>query len=78
MRDYKAFVKYSKAGPRYTSYPTAVEFNANFKYEEYIEILKKQDRSLSLYFHLPFVGVPVIFVVAMLFIQPKKRVKKGI
>ena len=48
MRDYKAFVKYSKAGPRYTSYPTAVEFNANFKYEEYIEILKKQDRSLSL------------------------------
>ncbi|EAL6676884.1 oxygen-independent coproporphyrinogen III oxidase, partial [Campylobacter jejuni] len=54
MRDYKAFVKYSKAGPRYTSYPTAVEFNANFKYEEYIEILKKQDRSLSLYFHLPF------------------------
>lgn len=27
MRDYKAFVKYSKAGPRYTSYPTAVEFN---------------------------------------------------
>ncbi|EHO4019651.1 oxygen-independent coproporphyrinogen III oxidase [Campylobacter jejuni] len=54
MRDYKAFVKYSKAGPRYTSYPTAVEFNTNFKYEEYIEILKKQDRSLSLYFHLPF------------------------
>ncbi|EIC2946290.1 coproporphyrinogen III oxidase, partial [Campylobacter jejuni] len=48
MRDYKAFVKYSKAGPRYTSYPTAVEFNTNFKYEEYIEILKKQDRSLSL------------------------------
>lgn len=78
MRDYKAFVKYSKAGPRYTSYPTAVEFNTNFKYEEYIEILKKQNRSLSLYFHLPFAGVLVIFVVAMLFIQPKKRVKKGI
>ncbi|HEB9285857.1 TPA: oxygen-independent coproporphyrinogen III oxidase [Campylobacter coli] len=54
MRDYKAFVKYSKAGPRYTSYPTAVEFNTNFKYEEYIEILKKQNKALSLYFHLPF------------------------
>ncbi|MBZ7936356.1 oxygen-independent coproporphyrinogen III oxidase [Campylobacter sp. B0100352/1] len=54
MRNYKAFVKYSKAGPRYTSYPTAVEFNTDFKYEEYLEILKQQDRSLSLYFHLPF------------------------
>ncbi|EGC9982208.1 oxygen-independent coproporphyrinogen III oxidase [Campylobacter coli] len=54
MRDYKAFVKYSKAGPRYTSYPTAVEFNTNFKYEEYVEILKKQNKALSLYFHLPF------------------------
>ncbi|TEY03557.1 oxygen-independent coproporphyrinogen III oxidase [Campylobacter sp. US33a] len=54
MRDYKAFVKYSKAGPRYTSYPTAVEFNKDFKYEEYVEILKKQNKALSLYFHLPF------------------------
>ncbi|AXP08508.1 oxygen-independent coproporphyrinogen III oxidase [Campylobacter hepaticus] len=54
MRDYRAFVKYSKIGPRYTSYPTAVEFNTNFKYEEYIEILKNQKRDLSLYFHLPF------------------------
>ncbi|TKX33379.1 oxygen-independent coproporphyrinogen III oxidase [Campylobacter taeniopygiae] len=54
MRNYKAFIKYSKAGPRYTSYPTAVEFNTDFKYEEYLEILKQQNRSLSLYFHLPF------------------------
>ncbi|MBZ7930308.1 oxygen-independent coproporphyrinogen III oxidase [Campylobacter sp. RM9929] len=54
MRNYKAFVKYSKAGPRYTSYPTAVEFNTDFKYTEYLEILKQQNRSLSLYFHLPF------------------------
>ncbi|MBZ7950298.1 oxygen-independent coproporphyrinogen III oxidase [Campylobacter sp. LH-2024] len=54
MRNYKAFVKYSKAGPRYTSYPTAVEFNTDFKYIEYLEILKQQNRSLSLYFHLPF------------------------
>lgn len=54
MKDYKAFVKYSKAGPRYTSYPTAVEFSSKFKYEEYIQILKEQTRELSLYFHLPF------------------------
>ncbi|MCV3377661.1 oxygen-independent coproporphyrinogen III oxidase [Campylobacter sp. IFREMER_LSEM_CL2194] len=54
MRDYKNFVKYSKAGPRYTSYPTAVEFNTHFKYEDYIKILKQQTAQLSLYFHLPF------------------------
>lgn len=78
MRDYKAFVKYSKAGPRYTSYPTAVEFNANFKYEEYIEILKSKIDLYRFIFIYHFVGVLVIFVVAMLFIQPKKRVKKGI
>lgn len=54
MRDYKAFTKYSKAGPRYTSYPTAVEFGTNFKYEEYIRFLKEQKQDISLYFHLPF------------------------
>ncbi|MBT0759118.1 oxygen-independent coproporphyrinogen III oxidase [Campylobacter lari] len=54
MKDYKSFVKYSKAGPRYTSYPTAVEFNTQFKYEDYIQILKDQKAQLSLYFHLPF------------------------
>lgn len=54
MRDYKAFVKFSKAGPRYTSYPTAVEFSSNFTYEQYTQILKEQNRDLSLYFHLPF------------------------
>lgn len=78
MRDYKAFVKYSKAGPRYTSYPTAIEFNANFKYEEYIEILKSKIDLYRFIFIYHFVGVPVIFVVAMLFILQKKRVKKGI
>lgn len=54
MRDYKAFVKFSKAGPRYTSYPTAVEFSKDFTYEQYTQILKAQNRPLSLYFHLPF------------------------
>ena len=54
MRDYKAFVKFSKAGPRYTSYPTAVEFSTNFTYEQYTSILREQTRDLSLYFHLPF------------------------
>jgi len=54
--DFEKFSKYSKPGPRYTSYPTAPEFNENFNEEAYINELKNQDknRPLSLYFHLPF------------------------
>ena len=54
--DFNKFSKYSKPGPRYTSYPTAPEFNDSFNEEAYINELKNQDktRPLSLYFHLPF------------------------
>jgi len=52
--DFNQFVKYSKAGPRYTSYPTALEFNDKFTYESYINFLKNSTESLSLYVHLPF------------------------
>lgn len=54
--DFDAYAKYSKPGPRYTSYPTALEFSENFSYDAYINELKNQDpkRPLSLYFHLPF------------------------
>jgi len=52
--DFNAFVKYSKAGPRYTSYPTALEFSDSFKYESYINYLKNSTEQLSLYVHLPF------------------------
>jgi len=56
MLDFEKFVKYSKPGPRYTSYPTALEFSDAYKYEDYIKKLEDQDpsRPLSLYFHLPF------------------------
>ena len=56
MLDFEKFVKYSRPGPRYTSYPTAVEFSEDFPYERYIEKLESQESSkpLSLYFHLPF------------------------
>ncbi len=56
MLDFEKFTKYSKPGPRYTSYPTALEFNASFSYDAYINKLKNQDssRPISLYFHLPF------------------------
>ena len=56
MIDFAKFVKYSKPGPRYTSYPTAPEFSESFTKEDLIEYFKNQDdsRNLSLYFHLPF------------------------
>ena len=54
--DFKKFLKYSKPGPRYTSYPTALEFSEAYAYDAYIKKLESQDsaRPLSLYFHLPF------------------------
>ncbi|WP_033916174.1 oxygen-independent coproporphyrinogen III oxidase [Campylobacter sputorum] len=56
MIDFDAYAKYSKPGPRYTSYPTALEFSENFSYDEYIKELSNQDSKtpLSLYFHMPF------------------------
>ena len=56
MLDFAKYIKYSKPGPRYTSYPTALEFKDTFSYDAYIAKLEAQDasRPLSLYFHLPF------------------------
>ncbi|MBI1937899.1 MAG: oxygen-independent coproporphyrinogen III oxidase [Ignavibacteriales bacterium] len=51
--------KYDKPGPRYTSYPTAPQFNESFTSEKYLdEIIRTNNETappdLSLYFHLPF------------------------
>ncbi len=52
--DFEKFSKYSKAGPRYTSYPTALEFSDAFEYGEYIQYLENSTEQISLYVHLPF------------------------
>jgi len=49
--------RYDKSGPRYTSYPTAVQFTENYTTDDYrrhAEISNKSGKELSLYFHLPF------------------------
>lgn len=49
--------RYDKAGPRYTSYPTAVEFDGRFgaeHYREQVALSNQRGGPLSLYFHLPF------------------------
>ena len=48
--------KYSISGPRYTSYPTALQFDESFSSADMITTLEKSDISkpLSLYLHIPF------------------------
>ena len=51
--------RYDVAGPRYTSYPTAVQFHEGFdsvRYQRHIEISNNEliPAPLSLYLHLPF------------------------
>lgn len=47
--------KYNYSGPRYTSYPTALEFDESFQYPALIKATKTYpERPLSLYIHIPF------------------------
>ena len=50
--------RYDRPGPRYTSYPTAIEFHEGFTPQRYLEKLdeaaRAPDSPLSLYVHLPF------------------------
>jgi oxygen-independent coproporphyrinogen-3 oxidase len=51
--------RYDKAGPRYTSYPTANLFKETFTSEDYRAAADRSNKEtnpkpLSLYFHIPF------------------------
>jgi oxygen-independent coproporphyrinogen-3 oxidase len=49
--------KYDVAGPRYTSYPTALRFQDGYtgaRYSEFLRTRTQPDSPLSLYVHLPF------------------------
>jgi oxygen-independent coproporphyrinogen-3 oxidase len=55
--DHALLVKYSKPGPRYTSYPPAPHFAEDFGIGQWRqEIIESQDasRPISLYVHIPF------------------------
>ncbi len=57
--DLELIRRYDKSGPRYTSYPTAVQFHDGFGEAEYRELARQSNAlmpkpPLSLYFHLPF------------------------
>ena len=47
--------KYNYSGPRYTSYPTALEFSESFGYPDFLAAAAQYpERPLSLYVHIPF------------------------
>ncbi|RMH14712.1 MAG: oxygen-independent coproporphyrinogen III oxidase [Gammaproteobacteria bacterium] len=50
--------RYDISGPRYTSYPTAVQFTESFTADDYRRIAQDSsadpEKPLSLYFHIPF------------------------
>lgn len=51
--------RYDRQGPRYTSYPTAVQFVESFGIPQYLDHARRTNESqnpapLSLYFHIPF------------------------
>ncbi|WP_419835667.1 oxygen-independent coproporphyrinogen III oxidase [Endozoicomonas atrinae] len=49
--------RYNHSGPRYTSYPTAVQFDSSFdiqKYHQNAQSSASSIKPLSLYFHIPF------------------------
>jgi oxygen-independent coproporphyrinogen-3 oxidase len=73
--------RYDKAGPRYTSYPTANLFNDKFLTEDYVAAAQRSNREnepkpLSLYFHIPFCDT-VCFYCACNKIVTKRRDRAG-
>ncbi len=47
--------KYNVSGPRYTSYPTALEFNQDYDESAFLRASQRYpERPLSLYIHIPF------------------------
>ncbi len=55
--DLELIQRYDLSGPRYTSYPTAVQFHNHFSEQAYLQAIADSNQSgrpLSLYFHLPF------------------------
>lgn len=70
--------RYDRPGPRYTSYPTALEFNDSITVDDYLERLAEADAlgdaPLSLYMHLPFCDERCLFCGCHVIISPHKHV----
>lgn len=68
--------KFDTPGPRYTSYPTAPEWNSDFSQTDYIEklhLLGESEKSLSVYIHIPFCEQLCYFCACNMMIRPKEN-----
>lgn len=69
--------RYDSPGPRYTSYPTAVEFHEGINAETYEERLavagRLEQEPLSVYVHLPFCEHRCLFCGCHVIISPDKE-----
>lgn len=72
--------RYDRPGPRYTSYPTAVEFTGDFDERAYRERLQAAATAsaepLSLYVHLPFCEARCTYCGCMTIITQKRDVAR--
>jgi len=73
--DVELITRYDQAGPRYTSYPTAVQFTDSFSVGDYQQSAANSTTpALSLYFHIPFCDT-ICFYCACNKIATKDRTK---
>lgn len=65
--------RYDRPGPRYTSYPTAIEFGEDFTqvdYQQRLEAVAQGDDDLSVYIHLPFCRQRCLYCACNVVISP--------
>ena len=68
--------RYDKAGPRYTSYPTAVQFHTGYTVADYRRLAQASNssgRALSLYFHIPFCDTVCFYCACSKIITKNRR-----
>lgn len=74
----EALARYDRPGPRYTSYPTAVEFSDDFGEADYRKALASAnelgDAPLSVYVHLPFCEERCYYCGCHVIISPHKEI----